>query len=62
MEVFNLSPKELLYIEDVLSHEKQAKTLCTDLVNQLQDPQLKTFVQGIVNKKQQCYSKFYGLL
>lgn len=57
-----MSPKELLYIEDVLGHENQEKTLCTDLINQLQDPQLKTFVQGIVNKKQQCYNKFYGLL
>lgn len=57
-----MSPKELLYIEDVLSHEKQDKTLCTDLINQLQDPQLKTLLQGIVTKKQQCYGTFYNLL
>lgn len=57
-----MSPKELLYIEDVLGHEQQAHKLYSNLVNQLQDPQLKSLVQGLVSKKQQCYNKFYGLL
>ena len=25
-----MSPKELLYVEDVLGHEKQMKTACAD--------------------------------
>lgn len=57
-----MSPKELLYIEDVLGHEQQACKLYSNFANQLQDPQLKSFVQGLANKKQQCYNKFYGLL
>ena len=57
-----MSPKELLYIEDVLSHEQQAQKLLTNFANQLQDPQLKSFVQDLASKKQQCYNKFYSLL
>jgi rubrerythrin len=57
-----MSPKELLYIEDVLSQEQQAHKLYNSFASQLQDPQLRSFVQGLASKKQQCYDKFYGLL
>ncbi len=56
------TPKELLYIEDVLSNEQQSQQLCSDLVNQLQDQQLQTLVQSILSKNQECYSKFFSLL
>lgn len=57
-----MSPKELLYIEDALGHEQQMKKSCTDFANQLQDPELKNFVQGLCNKHQQSFNRFYGLL
>lgn len=57
-----MSPKELMYIEDVLGHEQQMKTACMDFSSQLQDENLKTFVNGLANKHQECFSKFYALL
>lgn len=57
-----MSPKELLYIEDVLGHEKQMKTACSDFATQLSDPELKTFVQGLSAKHQETFGKFYRLL
>lgn len=37
-----MSPKELLYIEDALGHEKQMKTACADFAASLQDPDCRT--------------------
>lgn len=57
-----MSPKELLYIEDALNHEQDLKKSCTDLANQLQDAELKRFVQGIADRQSTSYSKFYSLI
>ncbi len=57
-----MSPKELLYIEDTLSHEKQIKDLCTNAQNQLQDAELKNFVQSISTKLSTNFNRIYGLL
>ena len=57
-----MSPKELLYIEDVLGHEEQMKTACADLANQIQDAELKNFVQGLCTKHQDTFNRFYSLL
>lgn len=57
-----MTPKELLYIEDALGHEKQMKTSCCDFSNQLQDAELKTFVQNLCTKYQTNFDQFYSLL
>lgn len=57
-----MSPKELLYIEDALGHETQIKATCTEAAGQLQDAELKSFVQSLADKHTQCFNKFYGLL
>ena len=57
-----MSPKELQYIEDALGHEEQMKTSCADFAAQLQDPELKNFVQELCNKHRQSFDRFYGLL
>lgn len=57
-----MSPKELLYIEDALGHEKQMKDACTDYVSMLSDAELKNFVQDLCVKYKSGYEKFYGLL
>ena len=57
-----MSPKELLYIEDTLSHEKQIKDLCVNAQNQLQDTELKNFVQDITAKLSTNFNRIYGLL
>lgn len=57
-----MSPKELLYMEDALSHEQMMHQKCTDLANRLQDQELKTFVLQLANRHQQHFGDLYGLL
>lgn len=57
-----MSPKELLYVEDALAHEKQIKDVCTEAQNTLQDTQLKNFVQDLCTSLQTNYNRIYGVL
>ncbi len=57
-----MSPKELMYVEDALEHEKQMKTACTDFSSHLQDQELKSFVQSLSARHQETFSKLYSLL
>ena len=57
-----MSPKELLYVEDALGHEKQMKTACCDFANQIQDAELKCFVEELSTKHQATFGKFLNLL
>ena len=50
-----MSPKELLYIEDALGHEQFQKTQCQDVASQLQDAELKTFAQQLMNRHHQFF-------
>ncbi len=57
-----MSPKELLYIEDALGHEQYLLTKCQSAASQLQDKELKTFVEQQVTKHRQLFSQFYQLV
>lgn len=57
-----MSPKELMYVEDALGHEKQLKDCCTNFTSMIQDAQLKNFVQDLCAKHQTNFDKFYSLL
>lgn len=57
-----MSPKELTYIEDALSHEKFLKTQCQEAAQKLQDPELKNKVQEMEQKHQQIFDNFYNLV
>ena len=57
-----MSPKELLYIEDALGHEKQVKETCQSSINLLEDAELKSFVSQLCTKHQTCFENFYRLL
>ena len=57
-----MSPKEITYIEDALSHEKFLKTQCQEAVTNLQDPELKSFAEQISQKHQQIFDNFYHLV
>ena len=57
-----MSPKELLYIEDALGHDVEIKAVCKDAIENLQDNDLKNFVNEIVHSHTQCFNRFYGLL
>ena len=54
-----MSPKELLYLEDALGHEKFLKTQCQQA---LQNPQLKQCVAQWEEKHAQLFQKLYGLM
>ena len=57
-----MTSKELLYIEDALGHAQYFQTKCQETANQIQDAELKSFVQQMGQKHQQIFQSFYGLL
>lgn len=57
-----MTAKELLYIEDVLGHEKHFQTKCRETAAQITDPDLKACVEQMAQKHKQIYQSFYGLL
>jgi len=57
-----MSPKELLYIEDALSHTQFLMTQCQTAASQLSDPVLRQQVQQLVNGNQKLFTQFYNLV
>ena len=57
-----MSPKELLYIEDALGHEKQIKCTCKDRADKLQNQDLASFVNSLASKHTPCFNKLYNLV
>lgn len=57
-----MSPKELLYIEDALGHEEFLKVQCQQAAQALTNPELKNYVNQLVNQHQQLFQKLYQLV
>ncbi|MBQ7160396.1 MAG: hypothetical protein IJR90_01670 [Clostridia bacterium] len=57
-----MTNKELLYIKDALGHESEMQKSCTQFANQLQDPDLRNFVNSLAKKHGESYLKFFSLL
>ena len=57
-----MTPKELLYIEDALSHEKYFQTVCNETISKIQDAGLKSCVEQLNQKHQQIFKNFCNLL
>lgn len=57
-----MSPKELLYIEDALGHEKFLMDQCRQAAASLTDPELRNSVQQLVSGHQQLFNQFYQLV
>lgn len=57
-----MSPKELLYIEDALSHTQYLMSQCRTAAAQLQDPILRQQAQQLVNGNQKLFTQFYNLV
>lgn len=57
-----MSPKELLYIEDALGHEQHLQAKCQSTAGQLQDQELKTFIEQQLTKHRQLFNQFYQLV
>ena len=57
-----MSPKELLYIEDALGHEKFMIQQCSQALGTLNHPQLRDCVTRMKSAHQDLYNQFCQLL
>ena len=57
-----MSPKELLYIEDALGHEKFLITQCQQAAAALTDPALRSCAQRMQSAHQDLFNQFYQLV
>ena len=57
-----ISPKELLYIEDALGHEKFFMTQCQQAADQLQDTDLQNYARQLCDRHQKLFGQFYDLV
>ncbi len=57
-----MSPKELLYVEDALSHAKFLEDQCNTASSQVTDPKLKNCLKQMAEKHRQTFSSFYSLV
>jgi len=57
-----MTTKELLYIEDALGHEQYLQNRFKQTAQQLQDVQLKNYVEQMASKHQELFSQFYQLV
>ncbi len=57
-----MSPKELLYIEDALGHEKFLISQCQQAASALTDSTLRSCVQRMQSAHQELFNQFYQLV
>lgn len=57
-----MSPKELLYIEDALGHEKFLQTQCQQAAQALQDPNLRNYANQLAQEHGQLFQALYNLV
>lgn len=57
-----MTSKELLYVEDVLGHEKHFQAQCCQIANSISDPELKDFVRQLECCHREIFQSFYNLL
>jgi len=57
-----MSPKELLYIDDALGHEKFLISQCRQAAQTLTDPQLRQLAAQLQNTHQQLYNTLFQLV
>ena len=57
-----MTPKEVLYVEDALSHCQFLMRQTQNAANMLQDSSLKRQAQQLVDKNRQMFQQFYSLV
>lgn len=57
-----MSPKELSYIEDTLSHLDEVSALCQSVRNEVESDEFKALADRIGENHKQMYSRMMGLL
>lgn len=57
-----MTSKELLYVDDALSHAQLLAAQFDDAAAKLQDPSLRTQVQQMADRHRRVYQQFYNLM
>ena len=57
-----MTSKEIIYLDDALSHAQFLATQFQDAASQLQDSSLKQQVQQMADQHRQVYRTFYNLM
>lgn len=57
-----MTEKELMYIEDILEHEKDLQNICEYYTNEVAEEETKNFLTSLSKFQAQNYGKLYGLL
>lgn len=57
-----MSEKELLYIDDVLSHLEQLSVFCNEYVIDLEDEAFKNILDELLKENESMHKKFCKLL
>lgn len=57
-----MTTKELLYIEDALSHAQYVQSKCAQLAGELADGELQSFARQLEQSNSQIYQSFLNLL
>ena len=57
-----MTPKEVLYVDDALSHAGFLMSQCQDAANTLQDQNLKQQATQLSQKNQQTFDQFYSII
>lgn len=61
-EVLKMSPKELQYVDDALSHEQFLKCQCETTAQKLSSAELKNFVSLLATQHQEIFGKLFSTL
>lgn len=57
-----MTPKEILYLDDALSHAQFLSQQCREAANQLRDPALRRQVNRLAEDHSRLYAQFYNLV
>lgn len=57
-----MTEKELLYVEDILEHEKDFKSICEYYKEKVKDKDVKNLLDNVVKEQEQNYKKVFNLL
>lgn len=57
-----MTQKELSYVEDAIGHEKNIIKICNDTINNLEDENLKQFLENELQKHTEMQEKLMNML
>ena len=57
-----MTQKELLYVEDAVEHEKSIVKICHELINNLEDDELITFIENEIDKHTNMQNTLINLM